>query len=190
MTFRDIFGFNRITSFGPLTVSESIEQLEKDKEDVIEQEIVEIMNMDEQEIAEIMNIDGVKNIDGVEDVFDFDPDNLTETEKDVIKEVLSKRLYGDANLEVLPGLPPVFNATFLHKTCMDSKWANGWQGGATEQTVQTTSELEEIVSKASVCASLVESDCNPLYKFNLIFSEECTDCNSDNTSQNVFSKLD
>lgn len=167
MTFRDIFGFNRITSFGPLTVSESIEELEQDKEDVIEQEIVKII-----------------------DDFNFDSDDLTESEKESIENLLSDRLYGDANLEVLPGLPPVFNATFLHNACMDSKWANGWQEGATEQTVQTTSELEEIVSKASVCASLVESDCNPLYKFNLIFSEECTDCNSDNTSQNVFSKLD
>jgi len=167
MTFRDIFGFNRITSFGPLTVSESIEELEQDKEDVIEQEIVDIM-----------------------DEFDFDPDDLTEPEKEVIKQLLSDRLYGDANLEVLQGLPPVFNPTVLHNTCMDSKWANGWQEGATNQTVQATSELEKIVSKASVCASLVESDCNPLRKFNLIFSEECINCNSNNISQNVFNKLD
>jgi hypothetical protein len=164
MTFRDIFGFNRITSFGPLTVSESIEELEQDKEDVIEQEIVKII-----------------------DDINADPDNLTQSDKKSIKQRLPLELYGGVTLSnSLLGFSPAA----LHENCMESKWANGWQKGATRQTVQTTSELEEIVSKASVCASLVESDCNPLYKFNLIFSEDCINCNSDNTSQNVFSKLD
>jgi|APHM01.1.fsa_nt_gi hypothetical protein len=159
MTFIDIFGFKRCTGFGPLTVSQSINS-----------------DTDEERIARIEEI----LIDILEDdQNNYDKYNLSEQEITNLQAELAIQVYDEYPETEVPRTefgPLVANPALFLTQCMESKWAKGWYEGASEQTVDVASDVEGIVSRCSVCLSLMSSDCNPIWQLQLTYSNQCDNC--------------